>query len=154
MCKINSEEKLSALWPYMKREILRLREKNPPRMHWIPEHVRKDISLGLAGQSQLECFVAHDAPLQAPEMPQTDTVNGILICYPKFDPFVSLPLTWFVWLMVAQFGVLAALLPEFETIARARGYLHWEFSTARKGWARRAQALGLKEVEYILAKDL
>ena len=150
LCRLDKPEKVVALWPYMKREIERLRRKNPPRMMWMPEHIRKGLMLAFSGQDTLECFVAHDAPQEG----QNDTVNGMLICYPQIDPFVQLPLTWFVWLMCSEWNVLDRLLPEFEDEARRRGYQRWSWTTGRPGWARRAARFGANVVEWTVSKDL
>lgn len=150
LCLLDKPDKIAALWPYMKREILRLQRKNPPRLRWIPEHVRRDLMLTFNNQNTLECFVAHDAPTDG----SPDTVSGMLVCYPKFDPFVNLPVTWFVWLMIADVGVLDVMLPEFEAEARRRGFLSWEWTTARQGWVRRAARFGAKVVEYTVSKEL
>lgn len=150
LCQINRPDQLIELWPWMKEQIEKLRTKNPPRQHWLPEHVRIQILQGIANQNAVECFVAHNiGSAREPE-----SLHGMIIVHPLIDPFVNLPLTWFVWLGIIEPKVLERLLPEFEQLARARGYLHWKWTTSRKGWARRAAKFGAKVVEYALEKEL
>lgn len=107
-----------------------------------------EIALGLAGQNAVECYVGHDSDAQA------ETVNGFIVVYPLMDPFVKLPLTLFVWMGNMSFPILEKILPEFEALARSRGFLRWEWITSRVGWAKMAAKFGAEIVQYTIAKEL
>lgn len=137
---------LPTLWPWMRERLLRLQVKNPPRAHWLPEHVRAEIERGFARQSQAECFLAHDG--------RTETITGFVVTVPQNDPFVNLPLTWFMWMCTAEPGALMDCLPEIEAMARLRGYRRIEWLTSREGWERRVSKNGYSIVQYTIAKEL
>lgn len=148
MCKLKSGEELSILWPWLRHGLRTIAAKNPKRTYWLPEHLRMQIALGLAGQNQLECFVAHE------NGEGTDMLHGFLMAYPLIDPFVQLPLTWFVWMANIGPRVMEKLMPEFEEMARKRGFVRWQWGTSRMGWARRAARFGASVVELTIGKDL
>jgi len=145
MCKIVDMHLLQAVWLWMRAGIQRIHDKSAPGSHCLPEHVRAEIVRGFIGQSTTECFLAHDGE---------QGLHGFLIAYALTDPFVQVPLRWFVWLCNIDFRVLDMLLPEFEQLALDRGFVAWEWITARQGWARRAAKFGARVCEYRLRKEL
>lgn len=147
MCKIRTGEELTMLWPWLKYGLLKIADKNTRRTYWLPEHLRMQIAAGLAGQNQLECFVAHENTTE-------DALHGFMVVYPLVDPFVQLPLTWFVWMANMGPRVLSQLMPEFEEMGRMRGFLRWQWGTSREGWVRRARRFGADIVEYTIGKEL
>jgi len=147
ICKVLTPDMLNTVWAWMRLGLERIKAKNAPEARWLPEHVRVEIQKGFLGQSGTECFVAHDYD-------QVETLHGFLVAYPLIDPFVHLPLSWLVWMANIEFGVLDRVLPEFEQMARERGYLSWRWMTSRKGWARRAERFGARLVEFTIAKEL
>ncbi len=144
--RLTSPDLLNKLWPWMRFGLMFIKHKNCPEAHWIPEHVRTEIVKGLSGQSPTECLLAHDA--------ESDTIRGFLIVYPMVDPFIQIPITWFGWMSCLDHYVFDALLPEFEQMARDRGFLSWRLATSRKGYARRAHRVGAEVVEYIIQKRI
>ena len=146
MCRVTSPDMLMSLWPWMRTGLLRIKRKNTPDALWLPEHVLLEIQKGFVGQSAVECFVAHDGT--------EDTLAGFLVVYPELDPFVHVPLCWFVWMANLTPGVLLRLIPEFEAEAVRRGFLRWKWRTSRTGWARRATLFGASVVEYTIGKSL
>ncbi len=146
ICKLHNGEMLVALWPWLRRGLVQIQQKNPPHAKWMPEHLRLEIIKGLAGQSGTECFIAHDG--------DTEALHGFLIACPLIDPFVNLPLSWFVWMCNLAPGTLDRVLPEFEQMARDRGYRRWQWVTSRKGWLRRAARFGAQMIEITISKEL
>jgi hypothetical protein len=144
--KVATPDTLASLWPWIREGLLYIKHKNGERMHWLPEHVRMEILKGYAGQSMCECFVGHDA--------EHNTLRGFLIAYPLVDPFVNLALSWHVWMSTMNDHTLNDVLAEFEGMARARGYLRYQWGSSRKGWERRATRFGCRVVERIIAKEL
>ncbi len=148
---------LADLWPWMREGLLFIKHKNNPKAHWLPEHVRLEIIKGLPmlaysalgmvvpGQSAAECFLAHD--------PKDQSVHGFLVAVPLTDVYVQLPLVWFQWMSCMDHGVFDRLLPQFEELRRARGYRSWRLATSRKGYARRAERIGARVVEYLIEKE-
>jgi len=153
MDKILAPDLLGHLWPWMREGLAHIRRKNlSSRTTWLPEHVRDQIALGLTNPQLLpqfnrtECFIGHNA--------DDDALQGFLVMYPLVDPFVTLPLAWFVWMASIHPHTLAHILPEFEALARERGYRRWEWTSPRAGWERRAQRFGARVVDRVIGKDL
>lgn len=153
MDKVTDPVLLSHLWPWMREGVLHIRRKNlSSRTTWMPEHVREHVGLGLLNPGLLptmnrtECFIGHDA--------EEETLRGFLVCYPLIDPFVQLPLRWFVWMGSMQLDTLEVILPEFRELARSRGYIGWEWSSPRRGWERRAKQFGARVMDRVIGEDL
>lgn len=146
MCKVTTPAMLMTFWPSIRSGLLRLRQKNPPRTQWLPEHVLLELHKGFAGQSSVECFLAHDGDV--------DETHGFIILYPLIDPFVGLPLRLFVWMLSLEPHVMVQLVPELDAMTLSRGYHGWQMQTGREGWLRRCKAVGARVVEYVIAKDL
>lgn len=146
MCKVTNAEMLMTYWPHIREGLLRIQQKNPPRAHWLPEHVLMELHKGLAGQNAMECFLAHDGI--------TELSHGFIVVYPLIDPFVSLPLKLFVWMLALEPQTMLQLVPELDHMVRARGFRGWQMQTSRKGWIRRCRDVGANVVEYVVAKDL
>lgn len=144
--KITSNDTLMTLWPWMREGLLYIKRRNSPQSLWLPEHVRLEIQKGFVGQSSCECFIGH--------VGTDDTVLGFVVAYPLIDPFVNLPLAWHVWMGNLGWGNIMTLLPEFEELARARGYRRWQWGSARKSWERRAERFGARVIERTIAKEL
>jgi hypothetical protein len=150
LCRVRDAATFTELWPWIREGLMFLREKNPPRQKWLPEHLRKEVMLTFMNppQAQTDCFVAHDVGAGH------DRVWGHLFCFPQVDPFVALPLAWHVWMGFMLPTVLDALLPEFEDEARKRGYTSWQWCTSRTKWIKRAEKFGAKVVEFTISKPL
>jgi len=148
LCKVRDADALAKIWPWMREGLLRIQAKNRPLTHWMPEHVRMELAKGFMGQTTTECFVGHDCTETG------DSLFGFIIGYVSYDPFVQLPLGYYVWMGNMPEGVLDHCLPDFEQMLRERGFHHWEWGTSRKGWARRAERFGAKVVEWKIRKDL
>ena len=153
MDKLTSPDLLACLWPWMREGLVHIRRKNySSRTTWLPEHVRDQIALGITNPQMLpqfnrtECFIGHNE--------DDESLHGFLVTYPLVDPFVSLTLSWFVWMASIQFDTLNHILPEFEELARSRGYRRWEWTSPRPGWERRASLFDARVVDRIIGKDL
>ncbi len=160
MCRVSNPDMLTVFWPYIRAGLDRIREKCHPRQHWLAEHVRLDIQRGLVGQCGTECFLAHYGPRFVKTAPRTyehegtHQVRGFLVTTAQIDPFVNLPLRWFVWMGVLDSDTFVALMPEFERLAKERGYRGYSW-TGRPGWSRApfVRQFGIGVVEYIVGKD-
>lgn len=146
ICKLTDVQFFSVLWPWMRQGLEWLKHKNEPRARWLPEHVAQEIMKGMLGQNAVECFLAHDGTDQR--------MHGFVVAYPLTDPFVGLNLVWFVWMLYLEPYMLAKVLPEFETLARARRFRAWKFMTSREGWKRYGEQFGLEVTEFAMVKEL
>ena len=137
---------LPHLWPWIKEGLLYIKHKNGQLVQWIPEHIRMEIQKGFANVGACECFIGHDA--------DDDSIRGFLVAYPLNDPFINLALTWHVWMATLSWNVLDKVLPEFEHLARERGFTRWQWGSSRASWERRAARFGATVVERTIGKDL
>lgn len=145
--KVVNNDMLMMLWPWMREGLLNIKRRNTPTALWLPEHVRVEIQKGFLGQNACECFIGHIGG-------ERDTAEGFFVAYPLVDPFVNLPLTWFVWMGNLGFGHIPSALAEFEALGRARGYRRWQWGSPRKAWERRAARFGAHVIERTIGKDL
>lgn len=146
MCKVTTPDMLMTYWPHIREGLLHIQKKNPPRAHWLPEHVLLELHKGLAGQNAMECFLAHDGT--------AEVSHGFMVVYPLIDPFVSLPLKLFVWMLALEANTMMQLVPELDHMVKSRGFRGWQMQTSRRGWVRRCRDVGAEVVEYVVAKDV
>lgn len=128
---------LAAHWPWIRQKLLVIHHKCevaynkrglklPPQP--LPEQVRQVILNGLMGKNAVEAYFVLDA---------SDAICGFFTTNCPFDDFYQTQLTMFVWHAWGTPGVMKAVEPQVEGIARQRGMLAVEHDSPRLEWHSR-----------------
>jgi hypothetical protein len=120
------------------------------RARWIPEQIRFAVLRGLVGQSSCEMFWS-----VGPDETGQDVIKGFIVTTCDPDPFMQVPLDFFIWLAWAgEPGVVAASDAQVDALARERGCTGIEHMSPRMGWHRRLAKTGMALKHVVYRKEL
>ena len=169
--KVVNAAMLNAHWPFLREKLLIIkknaalpelrdriaaRKSGIPltstrgRARWIPEQIRFAILRGIVGQSSCEMFWS-----VGPDEMGQDVIKGFIVTTCDPDPFMQVPLDFFIWLAWAgEPGVVEASNAQIEVLARERGCTGIEHMSPRMGWHRRLAKTGMALKHVVYRKEL
>ena len=145
---------LSAHWPWIREKLLIIHAKvqrafkkrgivGPPQS--LPEQIRFAILQGLAGQNTIEAYFVLDGE---------GALRGFFTTSSPIDEFYRVPLQLYIWHAWGEPGVMQAIEPEVEKMARSRGMLAIEHDSPIEGWLRRHRRTGYRLCRITFRKEL
>ena len=136
MRKVDTPEKLIAVWPYVEKGIKHLMHRNRKcSPTFTTNHVFMMIKNGLPSAqprtSMVELHVAYEGA----------NPIGFIVLYPFVDPFLQVANKIYVWLINANFDLMERFWGYLTNIAIQNGVDTIEFDSPRAGWIRKMQRL-------------
>jgi hypothetical protein len=129
--KISAHNDLIRIWPWIRDRLVAIKKKDPNAGHWVPEHVRHLLMLGIAGQSTCELFVAR----------RGEKVYAFIVTEITIDRYIHVPTVLHVWAGWLNRSMIEKFLPFLDQLARERGVTRITFETGRFGWQGTIDAL-------------
>lgn len=130
-------------WPFIRRGLLKIKQKDKRSGQWIPEHVRQRIEAGFKGIIFCECYLCVE-----------DGGNPVGFCVLTCgnDEFVQVPLSLFMWITYCEkplSKVMPQVLPALIKRRDEMGLLYIDGVSSRWGWMKNLMRHGFRVHQYI-----
>jgi hypothetical protein len=134
-------------WKFIRKGLLRIKDKDKRSGQWIPEHVRQRIEAGLAGRIFCEAYLCVDS--------DSNPVGFCVVtCGP--DEFVGVPLSLFMWITYCQKPMRDVLPQVMPTLIKRRdelGLRYIDGVSSRWGWMKELARNGFRVHQYIFRHE-